>query len=83
MSRILRIYSIGKNEVTRQIFTIIITVFSLTIVSAGCIEAFDTDDRKNNIKQERIKCAKAGYAICEVETSKTNFHQMIYFVIVT
>lgn len=81
--RFSRIYSIGKNEVTRQIFTIIATVFSLTVVSAGCINAFDSIKRINLIKKEREACAQFGYAICFVGVSTTNFHQMIYFVVVT
>ena len=47
--RLTLIYSIGKDEVNRQIVTIIATVFSLCVVSAGCINAFDAIKRNELI----------------------------------
>jgi voltage-gated potassium channel len=64
MFKVSRFLQMAKNEVTRQFFKIIITLATLTIVVAGCIEAFDNLEREIKIKAQYEYCAEKGWAIC-------------------
>lgn len=48
---LVKMFSSGKNEVSRQIYTIFLTVFSLIIVTGGIIQVFEQSIRSEIIQK--------------------------------
>lgn len=49
---LVKILSISKNEVSRQIYTIFLTVFSLVVIPAGIIQVFEADVRAAAVREQ-------------------------------
>jgi hypothetical protein len=76
----------GKNEVTRQLMTIGLTVLTLIVLTAALIQTFEQPYRQdiiNDKKQLRSDIDSTSKEEYATTTEETSFHAMIYFIVVT
>ena len=76
----------GKNEVTRQLMTIGLTVLTLIVLTAALIQTFEQPYRQdiiNDKKQLRTDISLTSRETYATTTKETSFHAMIYFIVVT
>lgn len=75
-----KLFQFGKNEVDRQIFTIVLTVITLIFVTAGILETLENPYRANQIQEMK---EEGTFSDSSSQISLTSYHEMIYFVVVT
>ena len=76
LNRIFKIDEGDLSSVSRQIYTIFLTILTLVFVTSGVILTFETPKRKELIQQSIQNKCKQSY-------NQASFHEMIYFVVVT